>query len=179
MSGMEKAFFEESFLITKEDLINMNIDREKLSVSKKRKVLLYAAGVAAVCAGVLLLLNFRDSFYHGLCWVMLIVIGLYCISYYEVISPALTRSQSARFYEVFKSSIHSRTVRFYKEKIDFISEERKIRIPIDHIYSIAEGKNTVLIFTDEENFCFVPKRVLDAGILEKIRCFEKTKYRTV
>lgn len=155
---MEKAIFEESFLITKEDLINMNIDRERLSVSKKRKVLLYAAGVAAVCTGVILLLNFRYSFYHGLCWTLLIMIGLYCISYYEAISPAITRSQSARFYDVFKSSIHSRTVRFYREKIDFISEERKIRIPKDHIYSIAEGKNTVFIYTDEENFCFVPKR---------------------
>ncbi len=169
MSAMEKALFEATFLITKEDIINMNTDRERLSVSGKKKIALYAAGVAAICAGVLLLLNFRDSLYHAICWSLLILIGLYCISYYEVISPALTRAQSSRFYEVFKSSIHSRTIRIYAEKIDIISEERKIRLPHENIHSIAEGKNTVLIYTDESNFCFVPKRVLDEGILEKIR----------
>ncbi len=170
---MEKPFLEESFLITKQDHINMSIDYRRYITPKENIIILRVLGIIAVCIGAAAFINIKGGVYQSICWIVLIVIGFYTLSYYDVISPSITRKQAAHFYDVYKGSIHSKTVRFFDNRVELTSEERKLRIPKKYLYKIYVSKDTVMIFTDISEFLFIPKRVLSESQLTFIEGYSE------
>ena len=170
---MEKPFLEESYLITKQDYINMSSDYRRYNTPKENIIILRVLGIIAVCIGIAAFININGSVYQNICWIFLIIIGFYTLSYYDVISPSITRKQAAGFYDVYKGSIHSRTIRFFDDRVELTSEERKLRIPKKYLYKIYVSKDTVMIFTDISEFIFIPKRVLSESQLTFVKSYSE------
>lgn len=173
---MEKPFLEESFLITEKDYVNMSAEKNKYLIPKENRIILRILGILAICCGTAAFINIRNGIYQTVCWVLLIIIGLYVLCYYDIINISMIRKQSAAFYNIYKKSIHSKSVRLYSDKFEIKSEERRLVIPKKYIYKTVEGKNTIIIFIDKNEFCFLPKRIFSEAQLENFRSFYKEKY---
>ena len=96
---MDKINIEECFLITKEDYVNMSLDKKKFFIPKENKIIFRVLGIIAVCCGVTAFINIRESIYQIICWFILIIIGLYVLSYYDVIYPVNIQRKASRFYD--------------------------------------------------------------------------------
>ena len=172
-----KPFVEASFLITEEDFVRMSLERKQDSILKDNKIILKAMGLIAVCSGAAAFVIMGGSIYQRICWLILIAIGLYAVSYYDVIVFYMTRKSSVVFYGNNKKSIESQNVRLYEDKFEISSENRKIKVPLKYIYRITEGKNTILVYTDREELFFLPKRIISDPQIQKLRDIAKDKYR--
>lgn len=175
---MSKPFVEVSFLVTEEDFINMELTKKKYSTPKENKIILRVLGFIAVLCGVGVYVFIGGNIWQSICWILLIVIGLFCLFYYDVINPTIVRKQAQKFYNFNKFDISSKTVKFYEdEKFEMISGNYKISVPKKYIYKTINGNNTIIIFFDKNNYCFIPKRVFSAEQLEKITDFTEYLYR--
>lgn len=159
----------ESYLITAEDFVNMQLAKEKYQTPKENSMILRILGVIAVLCGIAAFMNVRNSLYQVICWILLIFIGLAAISYYDIINPYLIQKQAEDFFELNSSEIASKTVIFTEEEFELSEENHKIKIPKNYIYCIAESKNMILIFFDQNEFSFIPKRVFSEEQLDLLR----------
>ncbi len=174
-----KPFLEETFLITEEDYVNMSLERKKLLIPKKNRMIVLAAGIFALCAGVMGMIFLRNSLYHAFSYIVLILLGMYAISYYDVVDRSLIRKSASDFYTVNQKALHSQTIRIYDSKLEILSENRRLRIPRSFIYQIAEGNTSVIIFLDKNEFIFFPKRIITEPQLEKLRAFGGDQYKKI
>ncbi len=161
MSTDETILWEESFLMTKEDYIDYSQEKSRMMTPKINMILLRIFGILAVCGGVIAMIYGSSEFWIKASFILLILIGFYLLSYYEVIVPVMVRNRAVRIYEFYQRSMVSQTIRLYADRIEVMSEDRKLRLMKKKIYGIREGKNSWILFYDRENFCYVPKRILD------------------
>lgn len=172
---------EETFLVTEEDFINMQLSKIKYLTPKENILILRIMGIIAILCGTAAFINVRGNIYQIICWFLLIAIGLFCLSYYDVINPVIIRKQAGKFYHFNQKAINSKTIRLDHQEFSITDEEHTIKLPVQYIYQIAETSSTVLIFFDKEEFGFVPKRILSEEQLELVREFfeEINKYKNV
>ena len=78
---------EKCFLVTKEDYVNMTVDKNSYLTPKENKIILRVMGMIAVCCGAAAFVSIRESIYQILCWLILILIGFYALSYYAFRDP--------------------------------------------------------------------------------------------
>ncbi len=160
-----------SFLITENDFLDMSILRSYCTIPRTNKIVLLITGITAVLCGGLAFINIGGNIFQNICWVLLIFIGFYCISYYDVIEPLLMKSQARSFYRYNKEKLGSREFVFGGKYFEMKSDDHKLRIPAEYIFKAVEGKNTVIIFLDNDEYCFISKRILDEEKLETLRSF--------
>lgn len=179
---MNKPFLETSFLITEDDFINMELTRKKYITPKENKFILRVLGFIAILCGVSAYLFIKGNGYQIICWLLLIVIGLFSMSYYDVINPSMLRKQAKTFYNFNKGAIVSKTVCLTDDMLEIKSDNHRISIPKKYIYKIVESKNTVMFFIDKEEYCFIPLRVFSEEQLEQFHKFvlsNQDKYRKI
>lgn len=170
----------ESFRITEDDFVCMSAALAKYRCPKMNKIIFRIMGIIAVACGAAAFINIRDTVYHTICWFLLIAIGMYVFSYYDVIDPFLMKSQAQQFYRSKGESLNSKTAVFGEERFELRDEEHTITIPWQFIYSVVEGKDTILVFVDMNEYCFIPKRVLDDDKLSLVkRLVGEDKYITL
>ncbi len=179
---MDKPFIETGFLITENDFINMTLTRKRYITPKENKVILRVLGFIAVLLGVVAYIFLRGNLYQIICWILLIAIGLFVLFYYDVINPAMIITQSKNFYSLNKKQITSKTVKIYENMFEIVSDRYRASVPKKYIYMIVESKNTIMIFLDKDEFCFIPTRVFSEEELSKFREFSqslKDKYKFI
>lgn len=177
---MSVSKISESFLVTEEDFINMQLARRCYYVSPKRKIILRIMGMIAVFSGAAATIFVKVGVWQMFCWILLILTGFYMLSYYDVIDPLMIKKASSRFYQFNKNAINSRTIEFAEDKFSVISEDYKLELPEKYIYCIAESPSTIFIFTDKSEFVFIPRRVLSDEKIQFIRSFTSAeKYKTI
>ena len=174
---MDKINIEECFLITKEDYVNMSLDKKKFFIPKENKIIFRVLGIIAVCCGVTAFINIRESIYQIICWFILIIIGLYVLSYYDVIYPVNIQRKASRFYDyndkILKNAF---TLNISDNDFKITSEIYKICVPKKYLYKIIEGNNTFMFFIDSNEFLFIPKRALNTDEIMQIKKFAGDKY---
>lgn len=175
---MSNSITEECFLITKDDYVHMMLDRKKFFTPKENKIILRILGIIAVCSGVAAFINIRESVYQTICWILLILIGFYALSYYDVICPSQIRKNASKFYEANSKFLQNAlTLHVGDELFELTSEMHKVCVPQRYIYKIIEGKNTILVFFDKNEYCFIPKRAVNENDIRQIVSFAGDKYR--
>lgn len=165
---MDKPLIETSFLITEEDFVNMSLTKKNSDTPKENKFILKILGFLSVLCGVAAYIFIGGNIYQIICWIMLILTGLFSLFYYDVISPSMLIKSARHFYSFNKSAICSKTVRFYEDSFEIKSDNYKLSIPKKYIYKIVESKSTMIIFLDKSEFCFIPLRVLSDKELETL-----------
>ena len=170
---------EAAFLITEEDFVNMQIAKAKYMVPKENAVILKIMGVIAVFCGIIAFVYIRGSLYQLISWLLLIAVGLYCLFYYDLINPLITKKQAVGFYQFHQRAIGSKLFHLQNEQFSFTDEDHKITVPVDYIFELVETPDTIFIFFDQNEFGFVPKRVFQDEQMEQMRAFFKDmkKYR--
>ncbi len=164
-----KSEIKESFLITEEDYVNMCLSRQKYFIPKENKIILAVMGIIAILCGTAAFINIRGNAYQIICWFLLIAIGLYVLSYYEVINPLIVKDHATKFFRYNHKLINSKTFTFNSESFGMTDQMHQIKIPVKFIDKIVESKTTLLIFLDKEEITFVPKRVLSKEQINIIR----------
>lgn len=176
---MGESYIEASFLVTEEDFINMTLSKKKHTTPKENILIMRILGFIAVLCGIGAYAFIGGNLYQIICWILLILIGLFCLFYYDVINPAMIRKQAKNFYSFNKSAISSKTVRFYENgAFEMVSANYKVSVPKKYIYDISDNDNTIIIFLDKNNYCFIPKRVFTEEQLEYFRKFAKMSKET-
>lgn len=170
---------EAAFLITEEDFVSMQIARMKIITEKENRVILKIIGIIAAFCGIIAFLYIRGNLYQLISWLLLIAVGLYCLFYYDLINPVITKKQAADRYRFNRREIGSKIFRLDSVNLSFEDEDHKINMPVENIYRLTETSDTLFIFYDMDEFGFIPKRVLDDKQISDMRKFfeEKGKYR--
>ncbi len=169
---------EKCFLVTKEDYVNMTVDKNSYLTPKENKIILRVMGMIAVCCGAAAFVSIRESIYQILCWLILILIGFYALSYYDVIAPVQSEKYAQKYYEYHRKQLESSvTLCVTEELFQTHTAAHQLCLPQKYIYQIIEGKHTILVFIDKNEFCFIPKRVLDDESLRYIADFAGDKYK--
>ena len=138
-------------------------------MKKENKIILRIVGIIATVGGAAAFINIRGNIYQTICWFLLIGVGLYVFSYYDVTDPFLTYKQAQAFYRYNSESFNSKTVIFTPTLFSINDDSHKLSVPPEYIHSAVEGKNTLIIFIDNEQYYFIPKRVLSEDKLSVIR----------
>ncbi len=180
MEKINKSDITVSFLITEEDFISMQLSRNKYIIPKENKMIFRITGIISILIGSAAFINIRENIYQIICWFLLIAMGCYVMSYYDVINPYLIKKDSSEFYKRNKKEISSKTVILTENEFSVRDNKHHLKIPLIYICAIAESKTTVLVYTDIEQFCFIPKRVLNENQIKKIRSlFVDEKYKSI
>lgn len=154
-----------SFLPTEEDYVNMCLERQKYITPKENKIIFLIIGTIGILSGTIGLINRRENILETICFLLLISVGLFVISYYDIIKPFILFGSSSKFYRYHEKDINSKTVCINEETVTVNDEFHKITIPKKYIYEIYKSKKTLFIFLDKEEFIYIPLRVMDDGII--------------
>ncbi len=168
---MSNTLISESFRITKEDFVNMQLEKRSLMIPKENKIILRILGMIAIACGTAAFINIRENIYQIICWILLIITGFYAVSYYDFIDAAFTAKNAADFYNYNEKDISSKKIEFTEEEFRISDEEHRLMLPKKFINRICIEKKTVFIFTDCENFYYIPKRILSEKQLQIIKEF--------
>ena len=126
---MNKPFIEASFLVTGDDFTDMVLTRKKYNTPKENKIILRVLGFIAVLCGAAAYAFIKSNIYQIMCWIVLILTGLFALFYYDVINPSILRKQSRNFYNFNKNAIVSKTIRFYDNAFEIYSENYRVSVP--------------------------------------------------
>ncbi len=174
---MKKFSAEECFIVTEKDYVNMMNDVNQFRIPKENKIILRILGIIAVCCGTAAFINLRESIYQTICWIILIIIGFYVLSYYDVINPVQIKKQASKFYRYHSKMIKNAvTFQMNDELIHILSETHQLHLPKKYIHQIAECNHTILIFIDKNEFSFIPKRVVNDDDIRHLKNFADDKY---
>lgn len=158
-----------SFLITEKDYVNMSLERLKYITPTANKIFLTAAGMLAIVTGSSLFIFYRGGIFFIICQLILIVAGLYMVSYSDVINPYITRTAAVKYYRYYQKSIFSKTVIISDDTIKIRDESHSLVLTGDMIFHIAEGKYTIFIYTDPGEFTFIPKRAMSEEQMDLLK----------
>ena len=140
-------------------------------IPKENKIILRILGMIAIACGTAAFINIRENIYQIICWILLIITGFYAVSYYDFIDAAFTAKNAAEFYNYNEKDISSKKIEFTEEAFRISDEEHRLMLPKKFINRICIEKKTVFIFTDPENFSYIPKRILSEKQLRIIKDF--------
>lgn len=163
--------FDTSYLITEDDYIHFAFTQRKFFRKRDNRVLFKIIGILSVCIGVGAYLFVGSNIYQKICWCALVLIGLFLLFYYDVIDVSLTVAEAKRYYAHNPKSMIAKQVVLTKENLSIRSETYEGNIPLKYIYKIVEGKNTIIFYLDQINYCLVPKRTLSEEQTERFENF--------
>ncbi len=167
------------YLTTEYDYIYTNLAQLKHETKTLDKVIMIVLGLTAICCGVFTLIFVGGGFLKNVCWVLLIVIGLFLVSFHDVINPSMTRTKAKKVFNANKDKFVSRNVMFYEDSVEILSDRYKGNIPYKYLYYVLEDKNVIVLYLDKNDYISVPKRLFsekDEKSLERLRELIGQKY---
>lgn len=167
------------YITTEADYINTNMAQLRYETKGFDKVLTQVLGVIAICCGVCTLIFVGGSFIKNMCWILLILIGMFLVSLHEVINPYMTRTKAKKVYEANKDKFVSRNIFFYDDYVKIVSDRYKGNIPYKYLFCALEDRNVLILYLDKNDYISIPKRVFsenDSDALEKVRALIGNKY---
>ncbi len=170
------------YLTTEYDYIYTDMAQLKYETKTLDRVIMTVLGLTAVFCGIFTLIFVGGGFIKNFCWVLLIVIGLFLVSYHDVINPSMTRSKAKKIYNANKDKFVSRNVMFYEDSVKILSDRYKGNIPYKCLYYVLEDKNVIILYFDKNDFISVPKRLFsekDEKSLERLREIIGQKYKKI
>ena len=119
------------YIITEHDYIHTSLAQRRFKTSKSDRLIMNILGILAIFIGLYMLIFSGDGIIKTICWILLIAMGLFSVSFYEIIGPSLVRYQAKNEYNANKEKIGSRNIAFYEDevKIFYIDENDYISIP--------------------------------------------------
>ncbi len=105
--------------------------------------------------------------------------GLFSVSFYEIIGPSLVRYQAKNEYNANKEKIGSRNIAFYEDEVKIVSDRYRGNIPYRYFFQVLDDKKVIIFYLDENDYISIPKRLFtdkDNDALERIKSLLGKKY---
>lgn len=177
---MKPPILTADYLTTETDYINTYLAQKRYETKTLDKVITRILGSLIFCCGLVMLIFFNDGgIIKTICWILLVVIGLFLISYHDVIVLAMVRNRAKNEYRANKEKFQTRNIAFFEDRAEIRSERYNGNIPYKYIYKILEDKNVIIIFIDNNDFHAVPKRIFseeDQAGINRVRQILCRKY---
>lgn len=167
------------YLTTEPDHIHTYMAQLSYETKTSDKVIMQLLGLLAICCGVVTLIFVGGSFIKNVCWVLLIVIGLFLVSFHDVVNPSMTRTKAKKEYIANKDKFVSRNISFFEDYVQITSDRYKGNIPYKYLFYALEDKNVIILYLDKNDYISIPKRAFsdkDDKALEKLRELIGEKY---
>lgn len=158
-----------NYLTTEQDHINTRMAQLRDEARLSDRVIMQILGIIAICCGVAALIFVGGGFFKNFCWVLLIVIGLFLISFHEVINPAITRSRAKREYASNKDKFVSIGILFYEDRVEIESDRYRGNIPYRYLFKVVEDKNVIILYLDKNDYISIPLRIIANDDREKLK----------
>lgn len=158
------------FLPTEDDFINFVLTEKNAKIEKSNKIIFRVIGFIVILCGVAAIFFIGGGLMLNICWILLVAIGLFVISYYDMINPYMIRSSAKNIYNKNKEKFVSKSIEFFDDSIKITSDRYKGVIPFKYIYKIVESKKTVIIYFDLKESVYIPKRVFSD---KEYECYKK------
>lgn len=167
------------YLTTEHDHIHTYIAMQKLEISKGDRIIMCALGILAIFIGLYMLIFSSGGIIKHICWILLVAMGLFSISFYEVISPSLARIRARNEYNANKDKFVSKNIAFYEDEVKIVSDRYKGNIPYKYFFKVFEDKKVIIFYLDKNDYISIPKRLFtdkDNESLKKIKELVGEKY---
>lgn len=168
-----------NYITTESDHIYTYMTQLRYETKVYEKVIMLILGLIAICCGVFTLIFVGGGFMKNICWVLLILIGLFLISFHDMINPSMTRTRAKKEYVANKDKFVSRNISFFEDHVKITSDRYKGNIPYKYLFYVLEDKNVIIFYLDKNDYISIPKRVFsdkDHKELEKLRGLIGEKY---
>lgn len=149
-----------SYLPTKEDYEAFRLAAVRSKNSDGRKMAVRFGGAAVAGVGAALFLFTGSGIMERVAWAALILLGLFWLSYYDVIQPYTVRKQARARYEASRRMLVSQTVELFDRQFILRTDRYQAKLPYELLYKVVEDKNIYLLYTGEDEVRFIPKRVM-------------------
>lgn len=157
-----------SYLTTEEDYRNYRMAVRHLRISGIRRACFLIAGVIIMAAGAALLYFYSGGFYDNLAWFALVVVGMFCASYYDVLVPYLTRRQANAAFAQRSRILVAQNISLYPDHFQVNTDRYIATVPYNLLYKCVEDATMFLFYTGMDEVRFLPKRVLTEGEAEQL-----------
>lgn len=167
------------YITTEHDYIYTYLAQQKYETSKVDRAIMGILGIIIIFLGLYMLIFIGGSFVKTVCWLLLVAIGLFLVSFHEIINPSLTRIRAKNEYNVNKDKFSSRSIIFYEEEVKIVSDRYKGNIPYKYFFRILEDKKVIILYLDKNDYISIPKRLFtdkDDEALKKIESLVDDKY---
>lgn len=162
------ALLTATYLTTEEDYRNYRMAVRRLRIGKLNRVLLLLAGILMMAAGAALLYFRSGGLYDNIAWCALIVIGMFCASYYDVFVPYLTRRQANAEFALRRRILVAQNITLYPGRFAVNTDRYTATVPYGLLYQCVEDSTMFLFYTGMDEVRFLPKRVLGEGEAEQV-----------
>ena len=157
-----------SYLTTEEDYRNFRLAVGRLRIGRVRRACSMAAGILMMAAGAALLYFQSGRLYDNAAWCALIVIGMFCASYCDILSPYLIRRQANAEFAVRKRMLVAQSILFYPDRLQINTDRYNANILYEMLYKCVEDETLFLFYTGMGEVRFLPKRVLAEGEAQRL-----------
>mgnify|MGYP003209865799 CR=1 FL=1 len=167
------------YITTEHDHIYTYLAQQRFETSRGDRIIMGAVGILAIFIGLYMLIFVGEIFIKKICWILLVAIGLFLASFYEVINPSLTRIKAKNEYIANKEKFVSKNIAFYEDKVVINSDRYKGNIPYRYFFQVLEDKKVIIFYLDKNDYISIPKRLFtdkDDEALRKIESLVGKKY---
>ena len=158
------------YIITEHDYIHTSLAQRRFKTSKADRLIMNILGILAIFIGLYMLIFSGDGIIKTICWILLIAMGLFSVSFYEIIGPSLVR---------YQEKIGSRNIAFYEDEVKIVSDRYRGNIPYRYFFQVLDDKKVIIFYLDENDYISIPKRLFtdkDNDALERIKSLFGKKY---
>ena len=152
------------YIITEHDYIHTSLAQRRFKTSKADRLIMNILGILAIFIGLYMLIFSGDGIIKTICWILLIAMGLFSVSFYEIIGPSLVRYQAKNEYE---------------DEVKIVSDRYRGNIPYRYFFQVLDDKKVIIFYLDENDYISIPKRLFtdkDNDALERIKSLLGKKY---
>lgn len=167
------------YITTENDHIYTYLAQQKHETSKFDRAIMGILGIIIIFLGLYMLIFIGGDFIKNICWVLLVAIGLFLVSFHEVINPSLTRVRAKNDYNANREKFASKSIAFYESEVKIVSDRYKGNIPYKYFFQVLEDKKVIIFYLDKNDYISIPKRLFtdkDDEALKKIESLVGDKY---
>lgn len=154
-----KTLFTTTYLITKEDYVNLSMS--KLKIDRKNPDTIKQKVASFILVIFLSLWFFKpgENLSIILC-ALIILLGFLFLFYFDIY---MVKRLAADIYERQKNNVLSQTFSLYEDSLSIKADKYSAKIPFDMLYRIYEDEEVFTVCTSISDMKFLPKRALDAA----------------
>lgn len=167
------------YITTEHDYIHTYIAQQRFEISKGDRIIMSTLGILAIFIGLYMLIFVRGGLIKHICWILLVAMGLFSVSFYEVISPSWARIRAKNEYNAHKDKFVSKNIAFYENEVKIVSDRYRGNIPYRYFFQVLEDKKVIIFYLDKNDYISIPKRLFtdkDNEALKKIKSLVGEKY---
>lgn len=154
-----KTLITTTYLITKEDYVNLSIS--KLKIDRKNPDTIKQKVASFIMVIFLSLWFFRPG--ESLSIVSCLLIVFLGFLFLFLLDMYMVKKLAVDIYEKEKKNLLSQTFTLYEDSLSIKTDRYSARIPFDMLYEVYEDQEVFVICTSIADMKFIPKRVLDVA----------------